>query len=119
MCCCDRDTRAAGRLGLEIHSDQVGRHAQCASSCCAALCCAVWSHRCLQIIWEQLKWLPTTIIFFNSVLFHMTEVCAIYFLGLPVVWGATAKVRFQGKPPEPPGWRLEWPTPAIRSPQGF
>lgn len=48
---------------------------------------------CLQIIWEQLKWLPTTIIFFNSVLFHMTEVCAIYFLGLPVVWGATSKVR--------------------------
>lgn len=27
-----------------------------------------------------------------AVLFHMTEVCAIYFLGLPVVWGATAKV---------------------------
>lgn len=47
----------------------------------------------LQIVWEQLKWLPTTIIFFNSVLFHMTEVCAIYFLGLPVVWGATSKVR--------------------------
>ncbi len=46
----------------------------------------------MQIIWEQLKWLPTTIIFFNSVLFHMTEVCAIYFLGLPVVWGATSKV---------------------------
>lgn len=54
-------------------------------------------HGCLvvltQIVWEQLKWLPTTIIFFNSVLFHMTEVCAIYFLGLPVVWGATSKVR--------------------------
>jgi hypothetical protein len=43
-------------------------------------------------VWEQLKWLPTTIIFFNSVLFHMTEVCATYFLGLPVSWGATAKV---------------------------
>jgi hypothetical protein len=58
-------------------------------------CCRRWSCccLCLQIIWEQLKWLPTTIIFFNSVLFHMTEVCAIYFLGLPVVWGATAKVR--------------------------
>jgi hypothetical protein len=55
------------------------------------LWCAVLS--LWQIIWEQLKWLPTTIIFFNSVLFHMTEVCAIYFLGLPVVWGATAKVR--------------------------
>lgn len=57
---------------------------------------AVLSYPCLQIIWEQLKWLPTTIIFFNSVLFHMTEVCAIYFLGLPVVWGATAKVRQGG-----------------------
>lgn len=54
-------------------------------------------HAVLQIIWEQLKWLPTTIIFFNSVLFHMTEVCAIYFLGLPVVWGATAKVRNDGR----------------------
>lgn len=29
---------------------------------------------------------------FPAVLFHMTEACAIYFLGLPVTWGATAKV---------------------------
>jgi hypothetical protein len=57
------------------------------------ICCGGW----LQIIWEQLKWLPTTIIFFNSVLFHMTEVCAIYFLGLPVVWGATSKVGLQAE----------------------
>jgi hypothetical protein len=32
------------------------------------------------------------VLFFNSVLFHMTEVCFIYFFGLKVSWGATAKV---------------------------
>lgn len=35
--------------------------------------------------------LPTTIIFFYSVLFPMTEACFVYFFGLEVTWGAARK----------------------------
>jgi hypothetical protein len=35
--------------------------------------------------------MPFTALFFASVLFPVTEVCFIYFFGLKVSWGATAK----------------------------
>uniref|UniRef100_A0A383WC27 Glycosyltransferase 2-like domain-containing protein n=1 Tax=Tetradesmus obliquus TaxID=3088 RepID=A0A383WC27_TETOB len=44
-----------------------------------------------KITWDNLKWIPASVLFFNSVLFHMTEVCFIYFFGMKVSWGATAK----------------------------
>jgi hypothetical protein len=45
----------------------------------------------LWIIWNEIKWIPHIAIFFNSMLFHMSSACYMYFLDRPVVWGATVK----------------------------
>ena len=45
----------------------------------------------LRIIWNRIKWVPATVIFFNSVLFPITMTCFMYFFSLKAVWGATAK----------------------------
>ena len=45
----------------------------------------------LKIIWDEIKWIPAMSIFFNSILFHMTDVSFRYFWSIPIEWGATAK----------------------------
>eukprot|EP00877_Chromochloris_zofingiensis_P006822 jgi/Chrzof1/2393/Cz11g13140.t1 len=45
----------------------------------------------LGIIWNDLKYIPMTTIFFQSVLYHLTTACFMYFFSLKVVWGATVK----------------------------
>ena len=47
---------------------------------------------CLRVIWDELKWLPFLALFFNSILFHLTEISVIYFWSLPLKgWGVTVK----------------------------
>jgi hypothetical protein len=45
----------------------------------------------ITIIWDELKWVPFIALFFNSMLFHMTQAAFTYFFNLKVVWGATVK----------------------------
>lgn len=45
----------------------------------------------IKLLWDQFKWVPLSTLFYASVLFHVTEVCFIYFFSMKVVWGATAK----------------------------
>eukprot|EP00877_Chromochloris_zofingiensis_P011428 jgi/Chrzof1/6539/Cz19g00110.t1 len=45
----------------------------------------------LATLWHDLKYIPLTTIFFQSLLFHLTTACFMYFFSLKVSWGATAK----------------------------
>jgi hypothetical protein len=45
----------------------------------------------VEIVWNEVKWVPIISLFFNSILFHMTTASFTYFFDMKVVWGATLK----------------------------
>lgn len=45
----------------------------------------------LQILWNEVKWIPYIAFFFSSILFHMTAACFAFLAGRPLQWGATKK----------------------------
>lgn len=46
----------------------------------------------IKVLWNEIKWIPFLALFFNSILFYLTEVSVIYFWSIPVQgWGATVK----------------------------
>jgi hypothetical protein len=43
------------------------------------------------LIWQEIKWIPALALYFNSILFHLTEVSFRYFWGFKAEWGSTLK----------------------------
>jgi hypothetical protein len=45
----------------------------------------------ISILWNELKWIPALALYFNSILFHITEASVMYFWGIKTEWGSTEK----------------------------
>jgi hypothetical protein len=45
----------------------------------------------LSLIWDEVKWIPALALYFNSIMFHLTEVSFRYFWGFKAEWGSTVK----------------------------